>query len=123
MSSEVVWCHMWLGAFTADLGDYERAVHHTGVGLDLAVTDASPTAIVYLANQHAENAMAASRLLDDDSYIEIARGAYDLADLHGTHAGIEEGLIRAANGRALLTATTDPAGALAECEIALVEWR
>jgi predicted ATPase/DNA-binding SARP family transcriptional activator len=120
---EAVWSYMWLGAFTADLGDFEQAVEHTRQGLDIALADSTPTAIVYLANQHAENAMAASIMHGIDRYAEIARDAYELAVLHATASGIEEGLIRAENGRALLDATADPARVLAQCTRALAAWK
>src|SRR5690606_25300769 len=62
---EVVWCRMWLGAFSADACDFAAAVEHTRVGLALAQRLGATTAAVYLANQHAENAIAAHAFLAD----------------------------------------------------------
>jgi predicted ATPase/DNA-binding SARP family transcriptional activator len=121
--AETTWCHMWLGAFHADLGDFDLAVGHTGAGLAIARSiDAAP-ALVYLANQHAENAMAAGVLRSDERYLGIAEETYALAaELAKGHL-IDEGWVRALHGQAVMTALEDPALGLARCQETLVEWR
>jgi len=52
---EIIWCRMWLGAFTADSERFADAIEHTRLGLALARRTDSTVGTVYLANQHAEN--------------------------------------------------------------------
>jgi tetratricopeptide (TPR) repeat protein len=122
-SGEVVWCHMWLGAFEADQGHFEEAVDHTRIGLELAETIGSMSGVVYLANQHGENAMAAARLLPSPGHIDTARDAFAVAIRSATQRRIEEGLVRAEHGLALLGAVDDPEASLDACQRALEKWR
>jgi predicted ATPase/DNA-binding SARP family transcriptional activator len=120
---EIVWCRMWLGAFAADACDFGGAIEHTRQGLELAQRLRSATGIVYLANQHAENAIAAHAFLDRDGHLAEARRALTLALEESRGADIEEGKVRAENGLAIVDAATHPARSLAACRAALVEWR
>jgi predicted ATPase/DNA-binding SARP family transcriptional activator len=120
---ETVWCQMWLGAFQADLGEFDAAVEHTRVGLALAQAIGSPPITVYLANQHAENAMALGALLDDDRHRAVAAETYAMASELAREHSVGEGRVRAAHGAALLSAVEDPTGCLEQCQEHLVEWR
>lgn len=120
---EAVWCRMWLGAFAADLGRFDEAVEHTRVGLGLAESIGDPAGVVYLANQHAENAMAGALLLPAPDYLLVARDTYAIALREAGRHGIDEGLVRAEHGMALLTALDDPSAGLDLCERALSGWR
>jgi tetratricopeptide (TPR) repeat protein len=121
-SSEIVWCHMWLGAFHVDLGDYEAGVEHTRAGLELARASTSPTELVYLANQHAEN-VAAATILHDPGHFDEAQATYQLAIAQATEHGIEEGLARAQHGLAVLRARDDAPGSFDSCVDTVSEWR
>lgn len=120
---EIVWCRMWLGAFTADAGEFAAAIEHTRQGLELAQRLGSSTGIVYLANQHAENAIAAHAHLGHGDHLADARRALALASEQARRADIEEGMVRAQNGLAIVDAATDPARSLRECRAALDAWR
>jgi hypothetical protein len=83
----------------------------------------SSTGAVYLANQHAENAIAAHAFLDDGDYLHEARDALALALDGARQENIEEGLVRAQNGFAIVDASTHPEASLEACRSALDEWR
>jgi tetratricopeptide (TPR) repeat protein len=120
---EIIWCHMWLGAFAADNDQFADAIEHTQRGLALAHRIGSTTGTVYLANQHAENNIAAAAFLHRPECLDEARSALTLAASASQAAGIEEGLVRATNGLAILRAPTDPHASLAACQDALATWR
>lgn len=120
---EVIWCHMWLGAFATDTHDFDSAVGYTARGLALAHQVGSDVGIAYLANQHAENNIAAAALLQRSACLDDARAALVLAAATSQRANIEEGLVRANNGLAILDAPTDPVASLADCQAALAIWR
>jgi predicted ATPase len=120
---EVIWCHMWLGAFAADTEDYAEAVEYTDLGLTLARLVGSTPGIVYLANQHGENNIAAAAFLHRPECLDDARSALTLAAATSASADIEEGLVRAENGLAVLDAPNDPSTSLAACTAALATWR
>lgn len=121
---EALWCHHWLGAFAADAGRHVEAVRHAADGLRLADAADLPVPVVYLANQHAENAMAASLLLPDPALEPAARASFERAiEVARAHA-VEEGLVRAQHGLALLDAGRgDASVSVVRCEAALDRWR
>ena len=114
---------MWLGAFAADSGDFDGAVDYTRRGLDLAHRIGSVAGIVYLANQHGENNIAAAAFLQRPGYLDDARTALTVAAATARDANIEEGAVRACNGLAILDAPIDPVASLTECRAALASWR
>jgi hypothetical protein len=120
---EIIWCRMWLGAFAADNEQFAAAIEHTQLGLALAHQIGSTTGTVYLANQHAENNIAAAAFLHQPDCLDEARSALTLAVAASQAADIEEGLVRATNGLAILQAPTDPVAALAACLDAVATWR
>jgi hypothetical protein len=122
VSNEIVWCHMWLGAFHTDRGDYQAGVEHTRAGLALARSRGSPIELVYLANQHAENAAAAT-LLNHADHLDEAHDTYLSAIEQASQHRIEEGLVRACHGLAVLSALDDPGGSLDACVATLADWR
>jgi predicted ATPase/DNA-binding SARP family transcriptional activator len=122
-SDEIIWCNMWLGAFAADTENFAEAVEYTHRGLMLARHIGSTTGIVYLANQHGENNIAAAAFLRRPAFLDDARSAFTLAASTSTSADIEEGLVRAENGLAVLDAPNDPSSSLAACTAALATWR
>lgn len=104
---EIAWCEMWMGAVLTDLGRHVDGVSHAARGLALAEAAGVPAQIVYLATQHAENALAASILLHDPSLREVARTSLHRARTVATDRGIEEGLVRAEHGLAVLDVDDD----------------
>lgn len=122
-TEEIIWCHMWLGAFAADAEDFAQAVEYTHLGLSLARDVGSTTGVVYLANQHGENNIAAAAFLHRPDFLVDARSALTLAAATSARADIEEGLVRAENGLAVLDAPNDPVTGLAACTNALTTWR
>lgn len=120
---DAIWAHHWLGATAADAGDPRRALRHTAAGLEQAERWGSAPGIVYLANQHAEVAAAAGQLLEDPALLDIAERTYRRAVEVAERDDIEEGLVRARHGAAVLLARTAPVEALDLCEEALEEWR
>jgi hypothetical protein len=120
---EVVWCHMWLGAFAADNNDFDGAVDYSRRGLDLAQRIGSVAGTVYLANQPGENNIAAAAFLQRPECLGDARAALLLAASTAHDAHIEEGAVRASNGLAILDAPIDPVASLTECHAALSTWR
>jgi len=122
-ANEIVWCRMWLGAFCVDRGEYVAGVEHTRLGLELARSRGSPTEIVYLANQHGENAMAASSFDADPALGDEARAAFSVAITAADEHHIDEGLVRARNGLAVLDAPDDPSSSLQLSQELLTDWR
>jgi predicted ATPase/DNA-binding SARP family transcriptional activator len=119
---EAMWCEMWLAAVHTDLGHLDEGVEHAASGLALA-HDTSPVAVVYLANQHAENAAAAALLQPSPQRPTAAYRSHALAVETAVAHDVEEGLLRAEHGLAILSAPVDPRGSLTTCLDALQRWR
>lgn len=120
---EITWCEMWLGAVLTDLGHYADGVAHAARGVAAAEASGVPATIVYLSNQHAENALAASILLDDPAALDVARSSLHRAIEVARGHGIEEGLVRAEHGLAVTSVDDDPTAAYLACIEALDRWR
>jgi predicted ATPase/DNA-binding SARP family transcriptional activator len=123
VSDEVIWAQMWLGAFCADLGDYQTALDATKRGVAAAEALGSPVGIIYLSNQEAEVAQAAFRLGGEPRYEMTAKHAFDRAIRLASEYEVEEGLVRAEHGLALHVAPDQPSTSLGACEAALIRWR